>query len=144
MDFLSGEEIIDLAENITYKDTQISEKSMDLTVKNIYKLENRGEIDFGGGERKDGKTKKVETSKKNPDDDYGWWNLEPGTYLVEYNEELKEERPILLQPLERLTKNSAIHPTKIVGKLEKIPLVVGETGINIKENSRISRILVPE
>lgn len=144
MEFLPGEEVAELLDNITHAETQIAEKGMDLTVSEIYKVVDRGEIDFGGGERKDAKIKKVEISLRNPDDTYGWWNLESGKYLIKYNESLKEEKNALLQPLPRLTRNSATHPTKIVTELEKVLLSVGGKGITIKENSRVSRLIVIE
>jgi len=140
MKILSGEETVEFLDNVIHADTQVEEKGVDLTVNGIYRTVTQGEIDFGGGERKDGKIVEIEPSKRNPDDDYGWWTLKPGTYLIDYNERLKGEETALLQPLERLTRNQTTHPTKIVSKLGKTLLSVGGKGIAIKENSRVSRI----
>lgn len=144
MEILSGKETADFLENIVYLDTQLAENGIDLTIDKIYKIEGRGEIDFGGDEREDATISKIEPSPRNPDDDYGWWELEPGTYMIEYNESLSEEKICIIQPLERLTRNSTTHPTKLKTELNKIPLHVGGEGISIKENSRASRIMVLE
>ncbi len=141
---LSGKETADFLDNIVYLDTQLSENGIDLTVDKFYKIEHRGEIDFGGGEKEDAEISEIEPSLRNSDDDYGWWELEPGTYQMEYNESLNEERMCIIQPLERLIRNSTTHTTVVTTKLDKIPIHVGGKGIAIKENSRVSRIMIPE
>lgn len=144
MEILSGKETADFLDNIVYLDTQLSEFGIDLTVDNIYKIEGSGEIDFGGDERKDADISEMEPSLRDSDDDYGWWELEPGTYLIEHNEDLSEEKVCIIQPLQRITRNSTTHPTKLTTELGKIPLHVGGKGIEIKENSRVSRIIIPK
>lgn len=144
MKILSGKETAELLKNMTYLDTQLAEQGVDLTVGGIYQLRGRGKIDFGGSERKDANISKIEPTLRNPDDDYGWWKLESGTYLLEYNETLKTEKLSFIQPLPRLTRNSAFHPVLFARELGLVPLHVGEKGIAIKENSRVSRILVIE
>ena len=143
MKFLSGEETADFLEDLIYLDTQVSDKGLDLTVSSIYKLTERGELDFGGGERKDGELREIEPELRDEEDDYGWWELEKGTYLMEYNESLTEDcESAYIQPLLRLTRNSAVHPSKFVEQLDLVPLTVGDEGLSIKENSRVSRIFV--
>lgn len=141
MDINPGRETVELLENLIYSDTQVSEMGVDLTVSKIYKVDDTGAIDFGGGEREDSNISEIEPEFKNPEDDYGWWELKPGTYLMEYNEKLTGEENLFLQPLERLIRNSATHPSKFVRKLELVPLHVRGDVIEIKENSRVSRIL---
>lgn len=144
MKILSGDETSKFLEDLVYLKTQSEDRGLDLTVKKIYNVENRGELDFGGSERKDCEIEEIEPELRNPDDDYGWWNLEPGSYLMEYNENLKDERWGLLQPLNRLTRNSAFHPTKFISEIKSMPLLVSGNGISIKENSRVSKILIFE
>ena len=144
MRFLNGKEAADFLKDVIYLDKQASQNGFDLTVKKIYEFKNRGEIDFGGGERLDSEIKEIEPELRDPDDDYGWWELEPKTYLIEYNEALKEDKPAILQPLPRLTRNSVGHPTIFVEEIDKVPLFVGENGIAIKENARVSRLLFIE
>lgn len=144
MNLLSGEKVAEFLDDIIYKDTQVAENGFDLTINKIYKTKNKGELDFGGGERKDAQLSEIKPSLRNPDDDYGWWELKPGTYLIEYNESLEKEKVSILQSLERLTRNASAHPTKLVKGIGLMPLQVGGKGIAIKENSRVSRILIPE
>lgn len=144
MRILSGEETAEFLEDIVYLDTQIANNGIDLTATKVYDSKESGEIDFGGSERKDGKLSEIEPELRDSEDDYGWWELEPGMYLLEYNESLKEGKMSFLQPLPRLTRNSATHPAKFVNKLELVPLAVSGNGIKIKENSRVSRILIFE
>lgn len=144
MKILSGKEAADYLEDLIHPDTQISENGVDLTVKSIYELRGCGSIDFGGSERKDADVSEIEPEFRNPDDDYGWWRLEAGTYLIEYNEELECNKISFLQPLRRLNRNGSSHPSKFVDNLELVPLFVVADGIGIKENSRISRLLIFE
>lgn len=144
MEFLPGSEIKDYLEGIVHLDSQKAEAGIDLTVSKIYLPKSQGEIDFGGSERKDADLSEIEPTLRSSEDDYGWWELESGTYILEYNESLKVKKLSLLQPLSRLTRNSAIHPTKFVTSLDPIALIVGSKGIAIKENSRVSRIIMFE
>ncbi len=142
MRFLNGEETAEFLDNIIYLDTQAQEAGLDLTVNKVYEIEGRGELDFGGDERTDAEIKEIKPELRDPKDDYGWWELEQDTYLIEYNEELNQEKSAILQPLPRLTRNSSTHPTLILEKLGKVPLFVEGNGIAIKENSRVSRLLI--
>lgn len=142
MKILSGKESSDSLKDIVYLKTQTSEQGIDLTVSKIYEIKNRGEIDFGGEERKDAEIEEIEPKIRNPEDDYGWWELNHGTYLIEYNEKISREEICFLQPLKRLTRNSATIPSRFVSELGLDPLYVGEEGIAIKENSRVCRLLI--
>lgn len=144
MDVLSGEETADFLEGIVHLDTQTADFGLDLTVSKFYKTTGRGELDFGGSERGDAEFSEIKSVLRNSDDDYGWWDLEPGSYLMEYNERLCQEKLAFLQPLPRLTRNSAVHPTTFVSELDLVPLFVSGKGISIKENSRVSRFLIFE
>lgn len=142
MEILEGEKTKDHLKDIVHADTQVSEQGIDLTVSQIYRVEEKGEIDFGGSERKDAEITEIEPELRNSDDDYGWWELTPGTYLMEYNEEISTDELTCIQPLSRLTRNSTTHSTLIVSELGLIPLQVGGQGISIKENSRVSRLFI--
>lgn len=144
MEILSGKETAEFLEDVIHLETQSADKGVDLTVAKIYELQCCGEIDFGGSEREDADISEIEPTLRSSEDDYGWWELKPGTYLLEYNESFKTEKESLLQPLPRLTRNSATHPTELTTKLEPVPLYVGGEGIAIKENSRVSRMMIFE
>lgn len=142
MKILSGEETAKFLEGLVHLETQMADQGVDLTVSKIYELKTRGKIDFGGSERTDANIVEIEPTLQTPEDDYGWWELEPGAYLLKHNEELKDERKSFIQPLPRLTRNGAVHPVGLITKLEPVPLYIWGVGISIKENSRISRIMM--
>jgi alkyl hydroperoxide reductase subunit AhpC len=50
----------------------------------------------------------------------------------------------ILQPSEKITLNGAFHTTKVIDKKGKVKatLYVGKNGINIKENARVSELIV--
>ncbi len=141
--FIPGSESIHRIKNLIHKDTQLGEDKVYLTVKQIYSLDGKGSLDFGGSELNLAKRKPLLPKKRHPDDEYGWWNLSQGTYLVEFNEriELREKEIAILQPREELLRNCSFHPLRIIIPEEKpsfIPLNVGCQGIDIKQNARIS------
>jgi len=136
---VEGDEVADGVSGIVYAETQVDEEGFDLTVARIFRPKGRGEIDFGGGERRDTGLVEVEPELRDPDDDYGWWELDPGSYLMEYNESI-ERSTGLVSPLKRLSRNLATHPTFPATRIDKVPLRVGGEGIAIKENARVSRL----
>ncbi len=139
-----GNKIEKILDGIIHSETQISENSMDLTVSKIYKPRSKGRVDFGGGEREDAKTKEIKPVIKDPENDYGWWDLKPGDYLLKYNESLRNNKLCFIEPLPRITKNFATHPSYFTKNLGPMLLHVGSKGISIKENSRVSKVLVFE
>ncbi len=76
---------------------------------------------------------------RDPDDDYQWWELSAGTYLIEYNESLTDEA--LLQPRPELVERGGSHPTLRVTELPRVPLSVGGAGLRLKANARVSSLL---
>ena len=74
--------------------------------------------------------------------------VKEGEYLIEFNEKIKESIPqedvIILQPALRLIRNGAYHPTIIIGEPGSITtiLYVGKRGLSIKENARISKLII--
>jgi len=100
-----------------------------------------GRVDFGGGELDAAETTAVPAAKRNPDDDYEWWNLWAGQYLVEYNESLTGAATVTLQPRTELLERGVSHPTLHVEELPRVPLSVGGAGVKIKENARVSTIV---
>ena len=115
-----------------------------LTVAGVHEVIEPGRIDFGGGELEPARTTSHESSKRNPDDDYEWWTLREGQYLIEYNESLTGEATVTLQPRTELLERGVSHPMLHVNELPRVPLSVGGAGIKIKENARVSRIVEAE
>lgn len=142
---LSGEKSKKCVEGIIHEETQVSDRGVDLTVNCVSRSTSPTNLDFGGGEEDLGEIEKLSPEKKSEDDKYGWWNLEGGIYIIDFNEEINVTEGLgMVAPLERLTEGGSFH-TGIVftGKLKKRPvLYVNPSGLNLKENARISRLSI--
>ncbi len=144
----AGGDILGFISNIIHEKKQVEDYGVYLTIAKIFQLTSRGEIDFGGSEYKRSKIHEIKPVKRKGEDKYGWWNLSHGEYLIEFNEELQDLLPaaklVILQPSERITANGAFHTTNVIEKKGKIrvTLYIGKNGLNIKENARISKLIV--
>jgi len=127
--------------DIVHEPTQRHDDGFDLTVAEIYDVTEPGRIDFGGGELEPAETAAVPSEKRHPDDDYEWWTLRDGQYLLEYNESLTGETTVTLQPRSELLERGGTHPTLHVDELPHVPLSVGGAGCRLKENARVSTIV---
>ena len=149
MRVLTAEETADALSGIVHLDTQRTDHGVDLTAAEVFRLTGPGSLDFGGREYEEAPCERVHPKQRQPDDDYGWWELKGGTYVVRYNETVDpgDDRIALIQPHERLLKAGAYHAAFRVHEapdpLETL-LLVGERGCHLKENCRISRLLVLE
>ena len=136
-----AENIADAVTELVHEETQVRDDGgVDLTVAEVYEVETPGRVDFGGGELEAASLVPVETERRNPDDDYGWWNLEGGQYLVEYNERLTGGRRVEVQTRDELLARGASHPTLRVETLDRMPLAVPRGGLRLKENARVSTV----
>jgi len=144
----NGSEIADnYVENLVYRDKQVEENSVILTVDRLEMLNGKPFLDFGGGEYQKASRRKMEPVKRDEDDDYGWWNPGPGRYIAVLNESIVLEEGVfgIVQPWRRLYMNGVSHQTVVVNKGEdeiSLLLDVGEQGVEIKENARISVLKV--
>lgn len=130
-----------ILDGIVHEPTQTTNQGFDLTVNEIYTLTGPGRLDFGGDELESATITPHQTTKRNPDDDYAWWELSPGTYLVEFNETVTiDDVTLTVQPCADALERGAFHPTLHVSSLPRIPLSVGDGGIKIKANARLSTI----
>ncbi len=148
MGFQHGNTVCQVIDGIVHQETQERARRVDLTVNSVYELEDSGSLDFGGSEFRAATKEPVEPTKKNPEDDYGWWHLDPGTYFIEYNETIDPgDGVVLLIPLQRLIEAGATHTTQSVTEDEDDLLTlleVGSAGCNLKENCRVSGAYVLE
>jgi len=126
-------------DGLLHEETQVHEDGVDLTAGAVYVVDDAGRIDFGGGELEPARTHPHETRTRRPDDDYGWWHLDGGQYLIEYNESLTDG-PALLQTREAVLERGASHPTRVVTSLPRMPLSVSDGGLYLKENARVSTL----
>ncbi len=144
---LEGNSLEDLVLNTISKAKQISQIYVDLTLRRLYRLKSGASLDFGGSEFVPGSTEPVLPVKRQPDDSYGWWELHEGYYQMEFNEKLALEggRIAILQPHPHLLAGGCVHPTLVLRDIRednRIPLWVPKIGIHIKENARISRVII--
>ncbi|MDZ7688961.1 MAG: dCTP deaminase [Halobacteriales archaeon] len=128
-------------DDTVHEETQRTDAGFDLTVAEIYAVEEAGRVDFGGGELEEAELTPVETEKRNEDDDYGWWNLESGTYVFEHNETLNADEAVTVRTRTALLERGAFHPTVRVAELPRLPLVVGGDGLRVKANARVSTVV---
>ena len=129
-------------DGIVHEPTQTEGSGVDLTVSEIYEITAPGRIDFGGGELESADIEPHPSAKRNPDDDYEWWTLAAGQYLIEYNETLSPPEDVFLvvQTRDELLTRGAFHPTRHTQELGRIPLSIGGAGLKLKENARVSTI----
>jgi deoxycytidine triphosphate deaminase len=129
-------------DGIVHEPTQTEGSGLDLTVTDVYKITEPGRVDFGGGELEAAATEPHPTAKRNPDDDYEWWTLDGGQYLIEYNETLSppEDVTLVVQTRDELLTRGAFHPALHSRTLNRVPLSVGGAGLKLKENARVSTV----
>ncbi|MFD1511704.1 dCTP deaminase [Halomarina rubra] len=131
-------------EGFVHEETQVHDGGVDLTLATVERLDEGGAVDFGGDELAAVETSRVEPEARDGDDEYGWWDLDAGTYLVGYNERLDAEQSVFaLQPRTELVERGVTHPTLFVSKLPTVPLTVPESGVSLKRNARISTLRSP-
>lgn len=130
-------------DGIVHEPTQTEGRGLDLTVTEVYEVTTPGRVDFGGGELEAADLTPHDRQYRTEDDDYEWWQLDAGQYLIEYNEtlELPAETVATVQTRDELLARGAFHPTLDVAELDRIPLSVGGEGIRLKENARVSTVL---
>lgn len=133
-------ELTDHIDGIVHEPTQVSDDHIALTVTEVYEITAPGRIDFGGGELEPAALTPYERTWRHSDDDYQWWELDAGTYLIEYNEAFEAPDPVLIQPRDELLARGAFHPTYRTRSCRRLPLTVGGAGLNLKENARVSTI----
>lgn len=135
-------DLTDRVSGIVHEETQTEGRGLALTLDSVYEVDAPGQVDFGGGELAEADLAEIEPEKRDDADDYGWWDLDAGTYVVEYNETLDAENPVVVQPRDAIRARGAFHPTVRATDLDRVPLTTA--GIQFKENARVSTLLNPE
>lgn len=149
MTVLSTDEVADQLDGLVHLDTQRAPSGVDLTVAAVFRLTGHGQLDFGGGEFQAAPREPITPVLDDPEDDYGWWTLEAGTYMIRYNESvaLDDGQTAELTPLERTLHAGAHHAAFRLDEgrdpLEAL-LVVGRMGCRLKENCRVTRLRIEE
>jgi len=140
---MTDDELADRIEGLLHEPTQVAADGIDLTATEVYKVVEPGRVDFGGGELEAADLEPHDRVRRNEDDDYQWWHLDAGGYVIEYNETLAGSEPVVLQPRDALLPRGASHPTVQVSTLPRMPLSVGGAGLRLKENARVTTARVP-
>ena len=147
---LRGSEIAALAKGLIHAPKQIEDWSLALTACAVFKRVSGGAVDFGGSEFAPAAKESIAPRKLNESDKYGWWELSEGKYIIEFNEELALPHNCfgILQAHPRLVEAGGWHPVRIFVTRDilprAVPLVVGSEGLRLKENARISQLIVVE
>jgi len=130
-------------DGIVHEPTQTEGRGVDLTVAEVYEVTGPGRVDFGGGELEPVESEPHDRQYRNPDDDYEWWHLDAGGYLLEYNEALALPggTAATVQTRDAVRERGAFHPTLSVTELGQVPLTVGGTSLRLKENARVSTVI---
>lgn len=128
-------------DGLVHEPTQVHDGVVDLTVSDVHHVTEPGSVDFGGGELAVAETEPLEPGQRDPGDEYGWWTLDHGTFLLEYNETIDPpggER-LVLQTRDAVLARGAYHPTLRLRSLDRVPVTVGD-GIRLKENARVTTV----
>ena len=141
---MRASELTTLVDGLLHEETQVTDRGLDLTVAEIYEIEAAGRVDFGGGELEEAALAPHDKQWRDEDDDYRWWQLDGGQYLVEYNESFSVDNPLTVQTRNAVLERGAFHPTLERHDLGRVPLSVSPGGIRLKENARISTVLPPD
>jgi hypothetical protein len=134
----------DYVTDMVHEPTQTEGAGVDLTVADVREIVAPGRIDFGGGELEPAATVPHRREKRDPEDDYEWWSLGAGQYLLEFNESLTDAATVTVQPRTELLERGATHPTLHVEELPRVPLSVGGAGLKLKENARVSTVVAAD
>lgn len=150
MNWIDGETVFEeYLSNTLHRETQVEDRAVSLTAGDLHNPTEPGDLDFGGSEFTLAKRDPVPPKKRNDDDDYGWWELPAGDWLLELNENVTYSGVFtgVLHPHDHLSWNGASHPTIWLSEDEAdmrllLPLSVPEPGINIKENARVTSLRI--
>lgn len=129
-------------------DTQLTPNGFDMTAAEIHRYNDSGKLDFSNSEREIPETEKIEPVKKDESDEYGWWNLDQGTYKVVMNEKVDIPNNVvgLAFPRSSLlrmgaTIENAVWDSGYTGTGSFKLSVDNPEGIEIKENARVNQIV---
>ena len=130
-------------DGIVHEPTQTQGRGLDLTATEVHEVTGPGRVDFGGGELEAADLAPHDRQYRNEDDDYQWWHLDAGQYLLEYNESLSlpGDTVAVVQTRDAVRARGAFHPTLRASELDHVPLSVGGAGIRLKENARVSTVV---
>ena len=147
MKYLEGEHVAEVLKGLISEKHQRHHYETDLTVQGIFRLTGGGSVDFGGSEESVAPREEVPAVKQSPEDTYGWWELSEGSFVLRFNEvpALKGDQIAFIQPHERLVRAGALHASYYFREEREhleTTMFVGAGGVRIKENARVSKLLI--
>lgn len=120
---------------------QVQICGVDLTLRSIERFETAGAIDFDNREREVSKTEKIDF------DAAGWASLEPGCYLITFNEAVSIPKDIaaLARPRSSLLRSGATVETALWdpgyrGRSQSLLVVHNPRGLRVKRNARLIQL----
>ncbi len=135
---MTPDELFERLEGTVHEATQVGDRGVDLTVGRVLEVVRPGSVDFGGDELSSAGLTALRRRYRDPEDEYGWWTLTAGTYLVEFNESLTGDDPVRVEPRRAVVERGGSHPTVTTTDFHRVPLSVGGAGLRLKENARVS------
>ncbi len=143
---LSGEAVGELLEGLVHPPKQVGPASVVLTVRAVEAVVGPGSLDFGGSERRPVECEALEPVRAEGEP-YGWWELDSGRYRMTFNEtgEVPEGHAGLIVPWREAVLSGLLHPAVFLPPGSAVPPVVfsvGSAGLNLKENARVSELVV--
>jgi hypothetical protein len=147
MELLTGRQTAQRVKGILNEKFQVHGYWVDLTVRSISCLDPVGRLDFGGGEYAPAGVVPLAPRRLRPEDNYKWWELDRGCYIIAFNETLAlaENEIALLEPDPRTLRTGASHvPVFLRGDLAPMDalLDVHAQHLTVKQNARVSRLRV--
>ena len=119
-----------------------------MTVADIFEFKTRGALDFSNKERVVPRGETILPKKKNPQDEFGWWNLTKGTYRVRTNEIVNMPNDLTALAFSRtsLMRMGAytvhgVWDAGFCGRSEFILTVQNTEGICLKQNARVAQLV---
>lgn len=129
-------------------DVQLTPNGFDLTVGSIFEFDKEGALDFSNKERRIPAGKEILPKKQNPQDKFGWWHLEKGTYKIKTNEAVNLPNDLFALAFSRTSllrmgafTQHGVWDAGFSGKGEFILVVNNPKGILLKQNARIAQLV---
>lgn len=146
MSIIAGKELRDLLDrgvvvDMVDPEVQVQICGIDLSLRSVERFATAGAVDYDNRERQVSKTEEI------PFDDAGWVDLDPGAYLVTFNEAVSIPKTIaaLARPRSSLLRSGATVETALWdpgyrGRSQSLLVVFNPGGLRVKRNARLIQL----
>ena len=128
--------------------TQLTPNGFDITVEKVFKITQKGSLDFSNKERVLPETEECTLKKNKPRDRFGWWELAAGVYKIRCNEYCSFPNDLIALAFPRSSllrmgvfTHSAVWDAGFKGKSEFILSVQNPYGLRLKQNARVAQLV---